>query len=590
MTTESTDVGPDGDAPLLEDFDGGTERRSRVPRTLLWVGLSLVVLGGAYVAAQWAVADTVADRTTVAGVAIGGMSQTEAVRALDDGLAAQVVAPVEVTAGERTATLDPVAAGLTLDAEATVADLTGFSLSPVHLWNTWFGGGEVDPVVSVDRAELDAQLAALAQSVAVAPENGAIVLTEGRANAVAPVTGQEIDPEASAQAVADGWLRTSGPIALPVTEVAPQVDQAATDAALAQASTLVSAPVAVSVAGQVAEVPVDVLSAVSSFVAEDDGLALTIDADALRAAVIDRTTNLEVAPEDAHFEFQDGTPVVVGGRTGASLPAAELAAAVQTAALSGENRTADVELAPQEAERSAEKLQSLGVQEVVSEFSTPLGASNAARVHNLQLGAERVTGQLILPGETWSLTEALSPITAEGGYRSAGIVNNGVLTEGVGGGLSQMATTTYNAGFFAGYDDTEHRPHSYYFSRYPEGREATMFVGSLDMRFTNDTPYGALMQAWVADGQVTVRIWSTQYYEVRTSTSARSGVVQPTTEHRSGAGCISQSAGSPGFTVTVARTVLHDGEAVKDESQSWTYRPQNAIVCDRSETPVAPAD
>ena len=67
----------------------------------------------------------------------------------------------------------------------------------------------------------------------------------------------------------------------------------------------------------------------------------------------------------------------------------------------------------------------------------------------------------------------------------------------LGGGLSQISTTTYNAAYFAGMDIVTHKPHSRWFSRYPEGREATIWSPDLDMKFKNSTPYGVLVQAWV---------------------------------------------------------------------------------------------
>ena len=60
-----------------------------------------------------------------------------------------------------------------------------------------------------------------------------------------------------------------------------------------------------------------------------------------------------------------------------------------------------------------------------------------------------------------------------------------------------MATTTFNAMFFAGLEDVEHKPHSFYIDRYPVGREATVAWGAVDLRFRNDTPYGVLIDARV---------------------------------------------------------------------------------------------
>src|SRR5690606_30864833 len=151
---------------------------------------------------------------------------------------------------------------------------------------------------------------------------------------------------------------------------------------------------------------------------------------------------------------------------------------------------------------------------------TPITA-DPDRNHNLALAAERITGTLLLPGETFSLVETVGPISAANGYRGAPVVVDGRLTDGVGGGMSQVATTTYNAAFLAGLEDVEHTPHSYWFSRYPEGREATVYEGVLDLKFRNTTPYGVLMQAWLADGRLHVATWSTPYWEVETSTSGR---------------------------------------------------------------------
>lgn len=215
---------------------------------------------------------------------------------------------------------------------------------------------------------------------------------------------------------------------------------------------------------------------------------------------------------------------------------------------------------------------------MVSEFSTPL-TSEPRRTVNITNGAEKISGTLIRPGETFSLTEELGPIDSAHGYVQAGAIVNGEHTDAWGGGLSQVSTTTYNAAYFAGMELVEHTPHSEWFSRYPEGREATIFTGLIDMQWRNNTPYGALVQAFVADGRLHVRIWSTPYWTVESSTSGRWGVVSPTTVYSQSPTCSPQSAGNPGFSVEVTRRVLLDGVLADEESWVVTYRPQNRVVC-----------
>jgi vancomycin resistance protein YoaR len=566
----------DPGSPL--DGLAGDGQPSRGPRALLWTAVVLVVLAGVYAGAQWMFSDRVPRGTQVAGVDVGGLPASEATTLLADELGPRAAEPVELTAADASTTLDPADAGLSFDPEATVDGLTGFSLDPLRLWAHLTGAGAGDPVVDVDEAKLDAAVERVADALRTDPVDGTVSFADGEAVATPAHDGAALRTDEAADLLADEWLVQEGPFELPTEAVAPEITQEETDAALEQAQTVMSGPVVVHVADQQAELAPDVLAGATSFQPADGVLAPTFDGEALVDAVVDRTDDLLSAPDEAHFEFVGGRPTVVGGEPGTTLDPEAVAAAVQEAAL-GDERDATVQLVQQDPENTAEALEKLGVTEVVSEFSTPL-TSEPVRTRNLVRGAQLVTGTLVKPGETFSLLDTLSPIDASNGYYSAGVVSNGVHTDAVGGGLSQMATTTYNAGFFAGFEDVTHRPHSYWFSRYPAGREATIYVGSIDMQFKNDTPYGAVMQAWVGGGQLHVRVWSTRYYdEVKTWSSGKTNVVPATVVTKSGAQCENYPKGNDGFRITNFRQVFRDGEKVKDESFAWTYKPDNGITC-----------
>lgn len=569
--------GSDGDGGSPLDGLSGDKAPSRLPKVALWAGIGVVVLGGLYTGAQLFYADKVPPGTTVAGVEVGGLDSAAAVTTLEKGLAGRAKEPVTLQAGTSTTTLDPAAAGLAFDAEATVDELTSFSMNPARLWKQVFGGSDVEPVTTVDSAKLATQVEALEGSLNLEPVDGTVVFADGQPVATPAVDGAEIVADKAVEIIETSWLTASGPLELPTTAVTPEVTQEETDAALAQAQTLVSAPVTVEVGGQRAQLTPDVLAESAAFNVTDGSLQLAMDGATLLEAVVAGTDDLLSEAADAKFVFVNGAPVIQGGAPGTTIDPATLSAAVATAGL-GTDRTAAVELVESDPAESVAALEALGVKEKISEFSTPL-TNDALRTENLRVGASKVNGTLIKPGETFSLVETLSPITVAGGYHSSGIVQDGKHVEGIGGGLSQMATTTYNAGFFAGFDDVEHRQHSYWFTRYPAGREATIFVGSIDMKFKNDTPYGALMQAWVAGGQLHVAIWSTKYYEVQTTSSGQQNVVEPTTVTHSGADCVPQPKGNPGFSITTYRKVLLEGKVVKDEKDTWRYKPDNQVVC-----------
>ena len=124
---------------------------------------------------------------------------------------------------------------------------------------------------------------------------------------------------------------------------------------------------------------------------------------------------------------------------------------------------------------------------------------------NITNGASKINGTLVKPGETFSLTDALGPLDAAHGFVEAGAIVSGEHTDAWGGGLSQVSTTTYNAAYLAGFEDIST-------SRTASGSRGTRRVASrrssrvtLDMRWKNNTPYGALIQAWVANNRVYVR-------------------------------------------------------------------------------------
>src|SRR5690606_3967563 len=86
------------------------------------------------------------------------------------------------------------------------------------------------------------------------------------------------------------------------------------------------------------------------------------------------------------------------------------------------------------------------VGEVMASFESvfPTGPANAARTENIRVGLSHLNGTVVMPGEQFSLGAALSPITQERGYVKAGVIQDGRLTEGLGGGLSQVSTTVLN--------------------------------------------------------------------------------------------------------------------------------------------------
>jgi vancomycin resistance protein YoaR len=540
----------------------------------------LVILAGIYVGAAYALAERVPFGTTVAGEAIGGQTAEEAVATLEDTVGAAAAEPVAVSIDGTEEQIDPAAAGLDLDLAGTVDSVTGFSLEPERLWRHVTGAGRLPVTTTVDDAALTAELEALAARTDVEPVDGSVAFSGASVAATNPVEGRALDVPAAAEAVRGQWLSADGAVALPTTPLPVEVTRAETDAALQVAEAAVAGPVLVVVGEREVSVAPEVYASALAMTEQDGDLALQVDGEALREAVLAVDDEVEVAPRDATVRLAGGTPEVVPGRDGRTLEADALAAAVREAIAPEADRRAVVEGAVTEPERTTEEAEALGITEVVSTFSTSY-PENPPRTNNLRVAAETINGTLLWPGDVFDLNAVLGERTRAKGYQPAGVISDGVFTEGVGGGVSQVSTTTYNAAFFAGLEVLDFKPHSYYISRYPVGRESTLnFSPPIDMRFRNDTDTGILVQAGVGGGEITVTFWGTKTWDVESVTSPRRDVEEGGVRYDDSPDCEGQAANT-GFTVDTTRIWkdLDSGAEVKRETNTWRYSAGDRIVC-----------
>ena len=204
--------------------------------------------------------------------------------------------------------------------------------------------------------------------------------------------------------------------------------------------------------------------------------------------------------------------------------------------------------------------------EQVSSFTTPHQCCQT-RVKNIQRMADMVDGVYLLPGETFSLNDFVGPRTVDNGFAAAGAIRRGHLVQEVGGGVSQFATTIFNAAYFAGLDFDEYRSHTIYFSRYPYGREATISTPGPDLALRNTTDYPILIDTSYTGSSITVSIYSTANVEVEEL------------EQRIG------RQGACTYVATDRQRSYSDGRVVIDTIEA-TYRPAEGIDCNGNPIPL----
>lgn len=127
------------------------------------------------------------------------------------------------------------------------------------------------------------------------------------------------------------------------------------------------------------------------------------------------------------------------------------------------------------------------IQDVLGSFSTDFSSSGSARSTNLSVGAEKIDGHVLMPGETLSGYACLQPFTVENGYRTAAAYENGQVVDSIGGGVCQIATTLYNAALLAELEITQRQNHSMTVGYVKPSQDAAIAGTFKDIKVTN--PY-----------------------------------------------------------------------------------------------------
>ena len=600
-----TDGPDDGDRATGDDSDGpdgggpGDTPRGRRPwwrRPAVVTPVAAVgVLAAAYGVDLLVSGGDVPRNTVVAGVDIGGLSPAAATERLQTELAPRVVADHVVLADGVEGTLSPATSGITLDVEGTVERAGEQPLDPWTRLVSLVDEREVAPVITGEETALAAQIDGIAEQVDRAPVDATIAIEGTSADVVEPVSGRTLDREGAAEAVTAA-LASGGdpdtPIELPVDVTEVSVDAAEAQRVLDETVTPgLAAPVTVTSqdGATSVEVPETALAASLTFTPQEDGgLAVAVDPAALQEAMGDDFAEFGTPAEDARFELSGGSVSIVPSVDGTGVDPAALSAHLLEVLPQPAPRTVTADLGPVPAEFSTAEAEALGIREEISSFTTNF--TSAASGTNIRVAAAELDGALVRPGETFSLNGFTGPRGTAQGYVEAGVINNGEFTTAVGGGVSQVATTMFNAVFFAGLEDVYHKPHSYYISRYPAGREATVYYDSIDLKWRNDSDTGVYVDTQWTPNSLTIAFYGTKRYDIESISSDRYNLREPVVQEKPDDGNCKAQAGSTGFDITVTR-VFRDpasGAEVKREDFRSRYAAEPRITCVPVAAPDAP--
>ena len=562
-----------------EEPPGVRRRRGRGLAVALSVVALLVLALGI---GAWALSGTregvVPRGTTVLGTDLGGLRRDEAVSRLEAAAADRARQPLVLQAAGTSARLTPAELGLALDARATV-DAARDTGRMDALRRLLPGDTPTAPVMRVDEARMRSALGPLAERVDRPLREGDVRFTGLQPEAVEPRAGRQLDRDAAAQRIRDGYLTGSGPVELPVRTLEPAVNAAEVQRAVREvAAPAVAAPVTVSVADQRRTLAPAVLARALDFRPAAGRLEPVLDGERLQDALT-AAGPLAQAPKDATWRIVQGKPVVVPGQRGGGVEPSALSAAVLPVLSQTGGRAVAVPLSGKDPERTTEEAQALGITQRLSTFTQEFPARPAGRHQNISTAARYLNGTLVAPGQVFSMNDTVKERTPENGYAIATVLANGRHAKGYGGGVSSITTAVWDVAFFAGMDRVEQHPHSVWISRYKPGLEATVAWGQKDLKWRNPAPTGVLMTTSTTPTSVTITVWGTrQYDDIDAVFGPRRNVTPPPRIVDRGPDC-DEVNGEEGFSIDVDRVFEQGGREVKRETFTTRYNPDPDVRC-----------
>lgn len=456
-------------------------------------------------------------RVQVESTNIGGLTEAEARAELRELEEQYLEREVTFSIENSTVMLDPREAGLDIDEGGIVSAAMQFGREgngPYQfIW--WlqhiFSTEDLELVGSADEEALDEIFDRWeAEVIAMPPSLGAVVLEDGVPQPIYPAAGVGLDREPAASIINEALLEPDPDNhALPTETIVPRLTRQDIDEAVAEATALLAEPIRLVYAGDEVVFTPDQLTAAyrSETIAEGTPqIVHSFDPGVVDGYLEPIRANYEAAPVDAEFLITGDEIEIIPGKRGTRIDEA-LAAQKLLQAGGTTGRVGQLPIVEDaDPDVTTEELEALGIEHLVSSFTTYHSCCEN-RVINIQTMADTIDEHIVMPGEEFSINGFVGQRTEEKGYVPAGTIIAGELVDTVGGGVSQFATTMYNAVFWGGYEDIAHSPHSYYFSRYPEGIEATVNWRTPELIWRNNTDKAVMIDTQHTGTSITVRIF-----------------------------------------------------------------------------------
>ena len=550
---------------------------------------------------------------SVAGVDLSGLTRDEAAVKLNQTLSYPISGKILFRDGEQVWVASPAELGMVFDPSSSAATAYGLGRSG-GLFGALSGqmqargsGALVPPVIIFDQrvafqylSQIGAQINQPVTEASLQLEGVNVVAKPGQ-------VGRELKIEATLIFLgAQLQTFTDGEVPLVVQELQPQILDVSAQADTARQ--ILSQPLTLVIPNATdgdpgpyvydTQILANLLGVQRVQQGNQAGVQVVLDSNGLRNLLLPVKAQLDRAPSNAKFIFNDDTlqlDLMEDSSVGRTMDVDASIAAINDALLQGEHSVSLVINEAQPEVPGTATGQQLGITQLIASETSYFYGSSEERIQNIRAAAARFHGVLVPPGATFSMGETMGDVSLENGFAEALIIYGGRTIKGVGGGVCQVSTTLFRTAFFAGFPIVERYSHAYRVSYYEKtasggvdpslaGLDATVYFPLVDFKFKNDSPYWILMETYVGNSSLMWKFYSTS--DGRSVTWETTGPVnvvsappplyEEDSELRKNQ-MEQKDWAANGADVTVTRTVWQNGAVLFQDQVVTHYEPWQAV-------------
>jgi vancomycin resistance protein YoaR len=577
--------------------------RSTFPRTLLigagaFVAVIAIVLVCGLLVFDRAYADRVYPGVHVLDLNLGGLTREQAEGALSDRLKTFSASPVTLTFQGRDWRPAAEQLGVQVDLKATVGEAMdvgrqgNFLTGAAEKIAIWRSARTVPLSVRLDPPKLEQYLQSVASEVDKPTIEGTAWLEGTQVKTKPAQAGQQLDATAAVEAIKLSLSTLSiDKIPLTVKTTNPTINEDEVTRVSAVLSTTVATPFKLSFNDRdwiLQPSEIAPLLQVNEQSAGDGSKRLAVGVNQAKVAELAASLAKDINRETKNAKFDwanDSLQTISESQDGWTLDEKAFLGAFSKQ-LTTDQRAMALPVTVTKPKVSSADLGALGIVELVAEGKSSFQGSSEARATNVKVASSYLNGAVIAPGDIFSFNDAIGPITKEAGYVEGLTIAADATVPDIGGGVCQLATTTFRAAFWAGLPITERNQHAYRVSWYeamgePVGFDAAIYQPYADLKFKNNTSAYMLIETSISDDStLTVSFYGTKPgWEVEMEKPViGEPVPHPDDVYQTDPtlpkGTKKQVEWAvDGIDVTITRKITQDGEVIRTDDFFSSYKP-----------------